>query len=255
MLAVERRNQILEKLQEERRVVVSELSQLYHVSEETIRRDLDKLEKEGLIVKSYGGAVINDNTNIDLPFNVRKKHNVQGKQKIAELVASLVNDGEHIMLDASSTAVFIAKALKQKKRLTVVTNSIEVLLELSDVPEWNVITPGGILREGFLALVGPKAVSGIASYNVEKTFLSCKAFDPDRGFSDTSEEFVQVKQTMMSAGKECILAVDSSKFYKLAFSTVGDLKDIDRIITDKKPDDYVLKLCEEANVEVLYPER
>ena len=114
MLALERRNLILEKLQEEKRVVVSELSQLYSVSEETIRRDLDKLEKEGLATKSYGGAVINEDVGIDLPFNVRKNQNVQGKQKMAEIAASMVNDGDHIFLDASTTAVFVAKALKEK---------------------------------------------------------------------------------------------------------------------------------------------
>ena len=94
MLAVERRNLILEKLQEEKRVVVSELSQLYNVSEETIRRDLEKLEHEGYAIKSYGGAVINENTSIDMPFNVRKNRNVVGKQKIAELIASMIHDGE-----------------------------------------------------------------------------------------------------------------------------------------------------------------
>ena len=114
MLALERRNLILEKLQEEKRVVVSELSQLYNVSEETIRRDLDKLEKEGLATKSYGGAVINEDVGIDLPFNIRKNQNVQGKQKMAEIAASMVNDGDHIFLDASTTAVFVAKALKEK---------------------------------------------------------------------------------------------------------------------------------------------
>ena len=119
MLALERRNLILEKLQEEKRVVVSELSQLYNVSEETIRRDLDKLEKEGLATKSYGGAVINEDVGIDLPFNVRKNQNVQGKQKMAEIAASMVNDGDHIFLDASTTAVFVAKALKEKERLTL----------------------------------------------------------------------------------------------------------------------------------------
>ena len=109
MLALERRNLILEKLQEEKRVVVSELSQLYSVSEETIRRDLDKLEKEGLATKSYGGAVINEDVGIDLPFNIRKNQNVQGKQKMAEIAASMVNDGDHIFLDASTTAVFVAQ--------------------------------------------------------------------------------------------------------------------------------------------------
>ena len=106
MLALERRNLILEKLQTEKRVVVSELSQLYDVSEETIRRDLDKLEKEGFATKSYGGAVINENVSIDLPFNIRKNQNVAGKQKMAEIAASMVQDGGHILLDASTTAVF-----------------------------------------------------------------------------------------------------------------------------------------------------
>ena len=111
MLAIERRNAILEKLQAERRVVVSELSQMYKVSEETIRRDLEKLENDGFAIKSYGGAVINENANVDLPFNIRKKRNVISKQKIAEVISSRIKDGTSIMLDASSTAVYIAKAL------------------------------------------------------------------------------------------------------------------------------------------------
>ena len=139
MLAIERRNAILEKLQIERRVVVSELSELYDVSEETIRRDLDKLENDGFAIKSYGGAVINENANLDLPFNVRKNRNVLGKQKIAELISNMINDGECIILDASSTAVAIAKAIKDKKDMTVITNSVEIVIELLETPECKVI--------------------------------------------------------------------------------------------------------------------
>ena len=99
MLAIERRNEILEKLQNDRRVVVSELSQIYEVSEETIRRDLDKLVQDGFAIKSYGGAVINENVNIELPFNIRKNRNIVGKQHIAELVSEQIKDGDSIMLD------------------------------------------------------------------------------------------------------------------------------------------------------------
>ena len=120
MLALERRNLILEKLQEEKRVVVSELSQLYNVSEETIRRDLDKLEKEGLATKSYGGAVINEDVGIDLPFNIRKNQNVQGKQKMAEIAASMVNDGDHIFWMPAQRQ-FCGQGSERKERLTVVT--------------------------------------------------------------------------------------------------------------------------------------
>ena len=163
MLALERRNLILEKLQEEKRVVVSELSQLYGVSEETIRRDLDKLDKDGLAVKSYGGAVINENTSIDMPFNIRKKKNVAGKRKIAELIAEMIQDGDHIAIDASTTSVFIAKAIKQKERITLVTNSIEIVIELADVSDWDIISSGGRLKEGYLALVGLSRYLGMAA--------------------------------------------------------------------------------------------
>ena len=144
MLAIERRNEILEKLQTDRRVVVSELSQIYEVSEETIRRDLDKLVNDGYAIKSYGGAVINENMNIDLPFNIRKNRNVIGKQRIAELVAKIVQDGDSIMLDASSTAVYIAKGLKDKKNLTLITNSMEIVIELLDMSDWRVLSTGGV---------------------------------------------------------------------------------------------------------------
>ena len=159
MLAIERRNDILERLQEEKRVVVSELSAAYNVSEETIRRDLEKLENDGLVVKSYGGAVLKEQSFFDLPFNIRKKQRVAEKQKIARLIADMVRDGEALMLDASSTDVYIARALKEKKKLTVITNSVEVIVELFDVPEWTVISTGGVSREKSFALVGPMRCS------------------------------------------------------------------------------------------------
>ena len=123
MLAVERRKQILEQVHKDKKVIVSELSRQFRVSEETIRRDLEKLAEDGHVIKSYGGAVINEIGSIDLPFNVRWKSNSIGKQKIADLISQEIQDGEHIFLDASTTAVFIAKNIKNKKKLTVITNS------------------------------------------------------------------------------------------------------------------------------------
>ncbi len=255
MLALERRNLILEKLQEEKRVVVGELSQLYGVSEETIRRDLDKLDKDGLAVKSYGGAVINENTSIDMPFNIRKKRNVSGKQKIAELVAAQINDGDHIILDASTTAVFIAKAIKQKSNLTVITNSIEIIIELSDVSDWNIISSGGSLKEGYLALVGPHAIEGLSSYNVEKAVMSCKGIDIEKGITDGNEQFSQAKQTMQKVAKQSILAVDSSKFGEVAFSKICDINKIQMVVTDEKPEENWLGFFDKMGIQCLYPEK
>lgn len=253
MLALERRNQILEKLQAEKRVVVSELSQLYDVSEETIRRDLDKLEKEGLAIKSYGGAVINEDVSIDLPFNVRKNQNVAGKQKMAELAASLVKDGDHIFLDASTTAVFVAKALKEKERLTVITNSVEILLELADVSGWNIISTGGVMKEGYLAFLGSKTDEIIRSYYADKVIFSCKALDQEWGIMESQEAFGSTKKAMIGSGRKKILVVDSSKFDQTAFSVAGNMKEVDVVVTDKEPTERWKRYFEKFNVECLYP--
>ena len=209
MLAIERRNAILEKLQAERRVVVSELSQIYKVSEETIRRDLEKLENDGFAIKSYGGAVINENANVDLPFNIRKKRNVISKQKIAEVISSRIKDGTSIMLDASSTAVYIAKALKERKNLTLITNSIEILIEMFDTPNVNVLSTGGAMREGSFALVGPQTDKMLNSYHVDMAIVSAKGFDLETGLTDTEELHANNKTTMLHAGREKVLWKDS----------------------------------------------
>ncbi len=254
MLALERRNEILEKLQIEKRVVVSELSQHYNVSEETIRRDLDKLEKEGYATKSYGGAVFNDNLSIDMPFNIRKNQNVQGKQEIAEIAASLVEDGEHIILDASSTAVFVAKALKEtKKRLTVITNSVEVLLALADTQDWEIISTGGVMDERYLTFLGAEAADSIRSHYADKVLFSCKAISLERGFMESKDALAGIKKTMLSSGKTRILVADSSKFDHDAFSVVSGLQDVDIIVTDQRPSDEWMRQFDRNQVRCVYP--
>ena len=253
MLAVERRKLILEKVHAEKKVIVSELSKEFEVSEETIRRDLDKLADEGHVIKSYGGAVINEIGSIDLPFNVRWKSNSVGKQKIADLVSREIKDGEHIFLDASTTAVFIAKNIKQKKQLTVITNSIENLLELSDVSGWEIISTGGLLKAGSMSLLGSRATESIKRYNADKVFLSCKGVDLVKGVTEGKEETGTIKQNMIDAAMKVYLTVDSTKFDKVAFSTICQLSKIDVVVTDKRPDVRWMEALKKLNIECLYP--
>lgn len=254
MLAAERRNLILEKLQDEKRVVVSELSELFKVSEETIRRDLDKLDKEGLASKSYGGAVLVENNNTDMPFNVRKKKNMQGKRIMAEIISTLIADGDHIIVDPSTTAVSIVKAIRDKKRLTIVTNSIEVLVELADATGWDVISTGGTLRENYLALVGPRALEGINSFNADKVILSCKGIDMEKGITDANEMFSQVKKAMLHSAKQKILAADSTKFEQVAFSQICEVTDIDMVVTDIRPSEAWMEYFKDKGIACLYGE-
>lgn len=252
MLAIERRNEIMARLQEERKVVVSDLSRLYDVTEETIRRDLEKLENEGLAKKTYGGAVLNESFNIDLPYTVRKKANVPSKQYIAEKIAEMLEDGDHIILDASSTALFIAKKIKDKKNMTVITNSVEILLELSDRTGWKVLSTGGRLKEGGLALVGYQAERMVSTFHVDCAIFSCKGLDTESGVTDSNESDAQIKKMMLKAAKKKILAADHTKFDKISFTQVCELSEFDVIVTDREPDDKWKQSLLSAQVEIVY---
>ncbi len=252
MLAAERRNIILEKVYENKKVIVSELSRALEVSEETIRRDLEKLEEDGHVIKSYGGAVLNEHSSIEIPFNVRWKANPSGKQKIAELVSRQIEEGDHIFLDASTTAVFIAKHIKQKRRITIITNSIENLLELSNVPDLEVISTGGVLKAGTMSLSGKKTGDSISAYNADKVFFSCKGIDLGKGIADGNDETAGVKQAMIESAAKVYLAVDSTKFGKSAFARICDLSAVDVVITDKRPEEEWMELFDKEGIACIY---
>lgn len=255
MLAVERKNRILAILQSDKRVVVGELSKQFGVSEETIRRDLEKLEHEGLVVKSYGGAVLNENAQSDMPLAVRKRTNVIGKQKIADIVAGLIKDNYSVMLDGSTTALFIAKRIKERRNLTVITNSLEILIELKDQKNWKVFCTGGLfLGEASFAFVGTHADKMIERFHANMSIISCKGFDINKGFTDSNDMHAFTKQTMLANCDERILAVDSSKFNRIAFNVVGGYNDVDMIITDVKPPESWLEKFSASGVRCLYPE-
>ena len=172
---------------------------------------------------------------------------------MAEIAASLVNDGDHIFLDASTTAVFVAKALKGKERLTVITNSLEILLDLADVSGWNIISTGGVMKEGYLAFLGSKTDESIRSYYVDKVIISCKALDQEWGIMESQEAFGSTKRAMMKSGRKKILVIDSTKFDQKAFSVAGSMKEVDMVVTDKRPEDRWRIYFEKLGIECRYP--
>ncbi len=252
MLAIERRNEILAKLLVDGKVIVSDLSRQYHVTEETIRRDLEKLDNDGLAKKTYGGAVRNESFNIDVPYNVRKQTNVSGKQHIAGIIGSMIEDGDYIVLDASTTALFVVKNILQKKKITLITNSIEILLELSNKTDWNILSTGGVLKEGGLSLVGYQAEKMISTFHVDLAVCSCKGIDSEMGITDSNEKDAEVKKAFFRAAKKKVLAVDSTKFDKISFVQVSELSGVDTIVTDMEPSALWKRNFAAAKVDVLF---
>ena len=252
MLAIERRREILARLSVEGKVIVSELARDFEVTEETIRRDLERLDKEGLVSKTYGGAVSKHNTALDLPYNIREGVNVFQKQKISDEVAALVNDGERIMLDSSSTALYIVKKLKNKKNLTIITNSVKILIELADKPDWTVLSTGGLLKNGALSLTGSSAEKMISTYHVDTAICSCKGVDTAMGVTDSNEKDSLIKQAMFASAERRILALDSEKFDKKSFVRVCGFRDIDILVTDSTPPEKWISFCEDKKIELVY---
>jgi len=236
MLAIERKNEILAKLRAEQRVLVSELSAHYGVTEETIRRDLDKLEKEGYATKTYGGAIWGNSTKADLSNTIRNKTNVDAKRSIATVAASIIEDGDHIMLDDSSTSLYIAKQIKEKKNITVITNSIEIIMELAGLEGWTIMSTGGTLKSDSLALVGHQAQQTLLNYHVDKAFISCKGIDRNNGVTDSSESHSLNKQAMLRSARQTYLCLDDSKFDKTSFVKITDFPALAAVVTNRTPD-------------------
>ena len=176
------------------------------------------------------------------------------KQKIADLLSDIIHDGDYLFLDASSTAVAIAKAIKHKKDITIITNSLEIAIELLDVPDCKVISTGGEIVSTAFGLVGHVTDKTIRSYYVDKAIVSSKGFELEKGFTDSDERHANNKRSMLESAKMKILAIDSSKFDRVSFAKIGDLRDVTMIVTDEKPADEWLKKMEEYQVECIYPE-
>lgn len=251
VLVAERQQKIVELVKRQKSVRVKSLSQIFSVTEETIRRDLEKLEKDGLLNRSHGGAVsIEDSDEKEVPYFEREIINIIEKKEIAILAAKQIEENDTIILDASSTALYVARAL-ENMQLTVVTNSIQVALELSIKNKINVISLGGNLQAKSLSFVGPLTEVSLQSYHVNKAFLSCKSFHIKQGIHDSNELQARVKKQMIDHAGEVYMMMDYSKINKIAFSHIYQVDVIDYVITDQNTNNQDIIEMQEQGLKVL----
>lgn len=251
MLAAERRKKIIDLAHQDKKVLVSDLARMFEVTEETIRRDLEKLEKDGIVSRTYGGAMLNRHTNEDLPFVTRNAINTEIKRNIALKALDLIKDGDTLMVDPSSTAFEFLKMLGSKTNLTVITNSINILHEFAN-SNMNIISTGGSLRYRSLSLVGPVSHETIQRYHVDTAVIGCKGIDLNKGVTDSNEPECELKKYMLRQADKVILLADHTKFDKTAFAKLTELSGIDYLITDRKPPAPWLERLERLNIETLY---
>ncbi|MFQ8432760.1 DeoR/GlpR family DNA-binding transcription regulator [Amaricoccus sp. W119] len=251
LLSETRRRRILDWLEEEGSARVRDLSDAFQVSEVTIRQDLERLEKEGHITREYGGAFLNTIGTQVGTLSLQHSANLDKKRRIGALAASLVHDGESLILDAGSTTTEVALRLTDRRDLTVITNALNIALILGAVPGTAVHMPGGQFKAPTLSLSGDKSVEYLRDIFAAKLFLATAGVALDAGLTYPSFADLQLKQAMIKAATHTYLVADSTKINRSSFTRLSTLEVVSTFITDDGISDADAQAFEQLGIEVL----
>ncbi len=232
MMAEERRMQILQIVRSEGRAKVNELVQRFNTSAVTIRSDLNELHQRGVIQRSHGGAVIQDTIFRESPVQERVNNQSKEKQRIGALAATLVQEGETIILDSGTTTLEIARHLHNIRHLQVLTNGLNIAVELLGSRTIQTIIMGGSVRNDSASVVGRATEDMLEQFSADKLFLCGAGCDPDFGVSGTNLDETMANRAMLRASREIIVVADSSKFSKRSMSLIASFSEVDLVISD-----------------------
>lgn len=238
LTGLERQNEILKVVKQEKSISVKELSARFQVTRETIRSDLTKLEKTGQVKRTHGGVVLNEQLVLsdkeDLEPKLLDRTNSEEKIRIAKKALEYVKDGEVILIDTGTTAFSFAAALCGSKirDLTIYSNDLALLLQLENRKDYNLNMLGGRIRSGFHYAYGENLIDELNTYHFDKFFLTVSAMDAKNGLTTSHPDLARLKRAMGRASREVIVLTDSSKYGKTHFQSYASLSDIDVLITD-----------------------
>lgn len=255
MLAVERRNQIEKIITENKSVLVVELAKQFDVTTETIRGDLEKLEKQGVLIRTYGGATLAEPAEPEMNISERDVINYEGKQRIGKTAAKLIKDGDTIFLDSSTSALHLARHIKSKVGITVITNAGKIVTELAGCDRIRVICVGGNLEPKNMSFVGRVANESIReNYFADKCFFSCRGLSESKGLADSNEYEADVKKAMLDHCNYSVFLCDHKKIGRLGVPTLGGLDRVDCMITDRQLNEAWTERVNENEVKVIIAE-
>ena len=248
---VQRRKEILSAINQHGEVFVEQLSEQFEVSEVTIRKDLESLEKSNLLLRARGGAIkLQSGVGVDYRISEKHKLNYHEKSLIGKHAAGLVENGDTIILDSGTTTLEMANHLPKELEATVITNALNIANVLSAHPYVNVIVPGGSLRKNSLSLVGPLAEKTMRSFHVDKAFLGIDGIDTRTGFYTPNIEEAHLNRIMIEIAEQVVLLADSSKFKRKSLNLVCGLSDVQVLVTDEGIPSIDKKLLSDAGIRV-----
>ncbi|ALC92675.1 hypothetical protein AM500_05445 [Bacillus sp. FJAT-18017] len=251
----EQRHQMIESfLKQQKSVKATELAALLDVSIDTVRRDLEVLEKKGIVKRVHGGAILIQNTDnvLNKLFSEREVKNLEKKQEVASLAVELIEEGQAIALNGGTTTIEIAKVLVERfKRLTIITNDIRILSILGPHKNFNVILTGGFFNPEEYTLYGKQCEEILSSFNSDIAFITVNGLSLEHGLTDFRMHEVGVIQTIMSKTKYKVVVADSTKFETSSYINIGPLKDIDLIVTDSSLPSTVVEEYSKQDIRIL----
>jgi DeoR/GlpR family transcriptional regulator of sugar metabolism len=242
---------IVELLESDGRVLVAEVADRTGVSEMTVRRDLRVLEGRGLLVRVHGGARPKLPTRAEPPFAKRTQRRPEAKRRIGRAAAGLTSDGESIVLDAGTTALEVARALKGRSNLRVLAMNLRIAALLVDEPGIELMVNGGSVRSGEHSLVGPLAQHAFDTLTFDTLLLTVGGIDPAVGVTDYVMEDVAIKRAALQSARRCIVIADATKLGTVAFARTCPVSDIDILVTDDSAPEEIVEQLRAAGVEVI----
>ena len=253
LLVEERRRRILEILESQERVTVEELVVRFGVSAVTIRGDLDALAEAGAVIRSHGGALKRIEAPEDVPITVKETLHHAEKVRIGHAASQMIKDGETIMLDSGTTTMEIARQIKflKVKALNVITNALNVAMELASLPHVRLIMIGGILRQMSYSLTGPHAEQTLRGLHADRLFLGVDGLDPDIGLMTPDVLEAQLNAVMIQVSRETVVVADSTKFQRRSLSVIARIEVVHKLITDSGANPEMVAALRARNVEVL----
>lgn len=252
MLPAERLEKMKQIVQSRGAVRVSDLCHELNVSAVTVRNDLSQLEKQGVLARSHGGAVALEPSKLgyERPFREQEGLFAAEKERIGRLAASLVCDGDVVIFDVGTTTTQVARHLSDNRRVVVVTNSLNIALELERFPQVRVLVMGGTLRPLQHSLVNPYATLLLSQVHADKLFLGCNGISTVAGVTNANLQEAEVKQAMIKAAKAVIVVADGSKIGVVAAAHIANLTEIDVLITDKSASQQELAKISEEGIQI-----
>jgi DeoR/GlpR family transcriptional regulator of sugar metabolism len=246
----ERQQEIVSHVNHTGRVSVAELAERFGVSDVTIRGDLRSLAARDLIVRTHGGAVPTDRGLRELSLAHRSRQQVREKERIGQAGAALVSNGDALVVDSSSTAFAVARHLKQRRDLTILTNSLAVAREMLDAPGVTVVMPGGTLRRETASLIGIQGLEAFQMFNIIRGFFGAAGISLAEGLTDVSVGEAEVKRPLAGMCREVVAVLDATKWGRVGVASFAGLESIDRVISDTNAPAELVEQVRSLGIEV-----